>query len=192
MVVFAIMALGFFVPAVMEQYAKEAAVFEPTKLSTDSFTATGVRARVQGTFMLDASRVETNAVRNLGRVGTWIAKKIETGESKVRVYLSDYDDILLGTATIPGIVVSIKNGQITNVDIVAHVEPGEMDGLRTIANDWLEGKLERLCLQGKADVGLKSGIFSLGTQTVSETLVFEGQSLYSSIDLSISVPRDRC
>ncbi|KAH0543844.1 hypothetical protein FGG08_001883 [Glutinoglossum americanum] len=176
-VVFVIMALGFFAPAVVERYAKEAAVFEPTKLSIDSFTATGVRARVQGTFVLDASRVETNAVRNLGRMGTWMAGKIATGESKVRVYLSDYEDTLLGTATIPGIVVGVRNGQVTNVDIVAHIEPGEIGGIRTIANDWLEGKLKRLRLQGKADVGLKSGIFSLGTQTVSETLVFEGQNL---------------
>ncbi|KAI9785720.1 MAG: hypothetical protein M1839_008737 [Geoglossum umbratile] len=176
-VVFTIMGLGFFAPAVIEQYSKEAAVFEPTKLSIDSFTTTGVRARVQGTFTLDASRVKANTVRNLGRLGTWMARKVETGESKVRVYLSDYGDVLLGTATIPGIVVSIRNGQITNVDVMAHVEPGEVDGIRAIANDWLEGKLERLRLQGMADVGLKSGIFSLGTQSVSEILVFEGQDL---------------
>jgi hypothetical protein len=185
-VVFAIMGLGFFTPAAMEQYSKEAAVFKPTRLSVDSFTATGVRARVQGTFMLDASRVEANMVRNLGRLGTWIARKIETGESNVRVYLPDYSDVLLGTATIPAIVVSIRNGQATDVDVMAHVEPGEADGIRTIANDWLGGKLERVRLQGKADVRLKSGIFSLGTQSVSEYIVFEGQSLYSSIVQSIA------
>ncbi|KAH0565841.1 hypothetical protein GP486_000764 [Trichoglossum hirsutum] len=174
-VVFTIMGLGFFAPAVIEQYAKEATVFEPTKLSIDSFTETGVRARVQGTFMLDASRVEANAVRNLGRVGTWVARKIETRESKVRVYLSDYEDALLGTATIPGFVVGIRNGQATSVDIVAHVEPGDINGIRKIANDWVEGKLKQLRLQGKADVALKSGIFPLGTQAISETLIFEGQ-----------------
>jgi hypothetical protein len=179
--VFAIMALGFFAPAVVEEYAKEAAVFEPTKLSIDSFTATGVLARVQGTFVLDASRVRNNAVRNLGRAGTWVARKIEAKESKVRVYLPEYNDVLLGTATIPGIVVSIRNGQKTVVDIIAHVEPGQIDGIRTIANDWLEGNLKRLRVLGKADIGLQSGLIPLGTQSVSETLVFEGQSLYSSV-----------
>jgi len=126
-------------------------------------------------------------VRNLGRLGTWIAGKIETGESNVRVYLPDYDNVLLGTATIPRIVVSVRNGQATDVDVMAHVEPGEADGIRTIANDWLGGNLERIRLQGKADVRLKSGIFPLGTQSVSENLVFEGQSLYSPIVQSIAI-----
>lgn len=170
----AIMGLGFAAPAVVEQYAKEALVFEPTNLSIDSFTTTGVRARVQGMFTLDASRVHRKPIRDLGRFGTWIARAVESKESQVQVYLPEYDDILLGTATVPPIVVDVRNGHITGIDFVSDLEPGNVDGIRQMAGDWLSGRLGRLRVQGKAAVPLRSGLFSLGTQTVTHSVVFEG------------------
>lgn len=170
----AILSLGFAAPAVVEKYAKEALVFEPTNLSIETFTTTGVKARIQGTFTLDAARVHQKTVRDLGRAGTWIAKAVESKESQVTVYLPEYDDILLGTAVVPPIIVDVRNGHTTHIDFVTHLEPGDVDGIRQIANDWLNGRLGRLRVQGKADVPLKSGLFNLGTQTISESLVFEG------------------
>jgi len=178
-----ILSLGFAAPAIVEKYAKEALVFEPTNLSIDSFTATGVKARIQGNFTLDASRVHQKAVRDLGRFGTWIAKAVESKESQVTVYLPEYDDILLGTAIVPPIVVDVRDGHTTPIDFVANLEPGDVDGIRQIANDWLNGRLGRLRVQGKADVPLKSGLFNLGTQTISESLVFEGHFPYHPVVL---------
>ena len=169
-----ILSLGFAAPAVVERYAREALVFEPTNLSIESFTTTGVKARIQGTFTLDAARVRQKAVRDLGRAGTWIARVVESKESQVTVYLPEYDDILLGTAVVPPIVVDVRDGHITHIDFVTHLEPGDVDGIRRIANDWMNGRLGRLRVQGKAKVPLKSGLFSLGTQTISESLLFEG------------------
>ena len=177
LVIVVIMSAGFFAPAVVEQYASEAIVIEPTSLSIDSFTATGVRARVQGTFKLDASRVRNSAVRNIGRAGTWIARAIESEPSKVNVALAGPDHLLLGTATVPRIVVSIRDGEVNHIDFLTDLEPGDMDGIRQMANEWLQGTLAELRVQAKADVGIKSGIFALGTQSISESLVFEGQSL---------------
>ncbi|KAI9815062.1 MAG: hypothetical protein M1827_002905 [Pycnora praestabilis] len=176
-VVIIVMVTGFFVPAVVEQYAMQAMVFEPTNLSIDSFTTTGVRARVQGTFELDASRVKKSAVRNVGRAGTWVARQIESGKSNVDVYLPEYGNVLLGTAAIPQILVNIRNGHTTYIDFLTDLEPGDINGIRRVANDWLDGRLGQLRVQGKADVAFKSGIFHLGTQTISESLVFEGQDL---------------
>jgi hypothetical protein len=178
-VVLLIMAGAFLIPAAVEEYSKEAMVFEPTNLSIDSFTTSGVRARVQGTFVLDASRVKNSAVRNVGRAGTWVASKIESGQSKVEVYLPEYGNVLLGTATVPPIVVNIRNGHLTHINFVTDVEPGEIDGIRRIANDWLEGRLGDMRIIGKANVSLKSGMIPLGVQSISESLVFQGQSLYS-------------
>lgn len=170
----------FLAPAVVENYAKEALVIEPTKLSIDSFTPTGVRARIQADLRMDASRVKSNDVRNIGRFGTWLARKVETKASKVEVYLPELGNILLGTALVPGIVVDIRNGHTTGIDFLADLEPGDIDGIRQVANAWLEGRLDKVRVLGKADVALKSGLISLGTQSVSETLEFEGQSLYRS------------
>ena len=177
LVVIAILCLGFAAPAIVEEYAQQAVVFDPTDLSINSFTATGVRARVQGTFKLDASRVKKKTIADIGRFGTWIAKEIETKESDVKVYLPEYGNVLLGVADVPPIKVNIRNNHVNTIDFLTDLEPGDMDGIRRIANDWLDGRLGSLRVQGVATVPLKSGIFSLGTQKVSQSILFEGQSL---------------
>jgi hypothetical protein len=177
-VAIAIIAGAFFAPAVVEEYAKEALVIEPTNLSIDSFTSTGVRARIQANFRMDASRVKNKDVRNIGRFGTWIARAVETKETNVEVYLPELGNILVGTAAIPPITVDIRNGHTTAIDFLSDLQPGDIERMRQVANDWLEGRLGTLRVLGKADVGLKSGLISLGTQSISESLEFEGQSLY--------------
>lgn len=174
----AIMIGAFFAPAVVEQYAKQSLVIEPTSLSLDSFTATGVRARIQADFRLDASRVKNGAIRNLGRAGTWIAREVESKESKLKVYLPEYGNVLVGTAMIPSVAVDIRNGHTTHVDFHAVLEPGDLIGIKKVVNDWLDGRLGQLRVQGKADMALKSGIFPLGSQSISKSLTFEGQYLY--------------
>ncbi|MGG6497368.1 UNVERIFIED_CONTAM: hypothetical protein NY603_31050, partial [Bacteroidetes bacterium 56_B9] len=63
-----IIIFAFVAPTAVQQYAAEAIVFEPTSLSIDSFTATGVRARVQGNFKLDSTRVKQASVRRLRKL----------------------------------------------------------------------------------------------------------------------------
>ncbi|KAI9789702.1 MAG: hypothetical protein M1816_005877 [Peltula sp. TS41687] len=172
-----IIVLGFFTPAIAREYAKQALVLEPTDVSIESFTSDGVRARLQATVGLDASRVRNGPVRNLGRAATWIAKEVECKESRVQIYVPEYGNVLLGVATIPRIVLNIRNGYQNDLDILSDLEPGDMDGIKTIANDWLEGRLGQLRVQGKATIGLKSGLLSLGTQSISESFVFEGHDL---------------
>ena len=181
LIMVAILGLGFAAPAVVEEYAKEAVLFEPTNLSIESFTSTGVKARIQGDFKLDGSRVRRKPVRDLGRAGTWIAGAVESKQSNVQVYLPEYGGILLGTAIVPPILVSIRNGVTTHVDFVADLSAGDLDGLRRMANEWLEGRIGSLSVYGIADIPLKSGIFSLGTQSISETVVFKGKSFSITI-----------
>lgn len=180
MLAVAIMLLAFFLPAAVEDYAKEAAVLEPTSLSLESITADGVKARIQASFRLDGSRVNDPNSRRLGRFTTWIVRKLGTDETRVNVYLPEYGNSLLGSAVVPPLVVSLVDGDNTVVDFVADLSPGDIEAYRTIANNWLEGKLDRLKVLGKADIQIKSGILPLGTHPIAETLVFEGQSLYRS------------
>lgn len=174
-----IMVFAFFAPSVVEQYATQAVVFEPTSLSIDSFTASGVRARIQGDFHMDASRVEKKSVRDFGRFGTWIAHEAESGESDVEVSLPEYGNVVLGKAHVPGIKVDIRNGHTTHVDFLSDLEPGSKEGIRRIANDWIDGRLGQLRVLGKAEVPLKSGIFSFGTQTVRQELLFANKDIPS-------------
>lgn len=178
--VIAVIIGAFFAPAAVEEYARESLVIEPTNLSIHNFTSTGVTARVQANFKMDASRVKNDGVRNVGRFVTWIAGEVETTESKVEVYLPEYGDILIGTAAVPRLVVEIRNGHTTAIDFLSDLEPGDLEGIRRVANDWLEGRLDNIRVLGKANVGLKSGLIPLGSQSITQSLVFEGQSLYHS------------
>ncbi|KAK0612878.1 hypothetical protein B0T17DRAFT_498804 [Bombardia bombarda] len=173
----AIIVVAFFVPAAVEEYAKEAAVLEPTNLSLESITADGVRARIQANFRLDGQRVKNEHVRRVGKAATWLVRSLATAPTRVNVYLPEYNNILLGAAGIPSLTVSIVDGDNTPVDIIADLIPGEAEGIRAIANEWLEGRLDALRLQGKADIQLKTGFIPLGTHSVSETLTFEANKL---------------
>ena len=124
---------------------------------------------------MDASRVHKKPVRDLGRAGSWIAKAVESKQTEVEVFLPEYDDILLGTADIPPIKVDIRDGHITHLDFIADLHAGDLGGIRRIAMDWIEGRLGQLRVQGHADVQIKSGIFNFGTQSISESIVFQGE-----------------
>lgn len=173
------MLLGFFAPAAVEEYAMQAVDFNPTRLSLDSLTQTGVRVQVKGDFRMDASKVKKKSVRDIGRFGTWIAREVESGPTDVDIYLPEHDNILIGTAKIPGIKVNIRNGHTTHISFFTDLQPESFDGIRNIANDWLEGRLGQLRVKGKARVPLKSGIFRLGEQVVEESMTFDGNGLPS-------------
>lgn len=193
-----ILVLGFAAPEIVDEYAKEATVFNPVYLSIDSFTSSGVKARIQGDFTVDASRVHKKPVRDLGRFGSWIAQAVESKNSEVKVYLPEYGEVLLGTAHVPGIVVDIRNGHTTRVDFLCDLVPGDVDGIRAIAIDWIEGRLGQLRVQGIASVGLKSGLFGLGAYYFTRSLVFQGwfliqflQSVFIDLSSSYHASRQR-
>lgn len=175
LLVVTILGLGFAAPAVVKEYAKEAIVFEPTDLSVDSFTSTGLKVRVQGNFLLNASKVQKKPVRDLGRFVTWIMRAVKSRPSNLRVYMPEYGNILLGVAVIPSITVDVRNGHTTHVDFLSDLVPGDIDGIRQIANDWLQGRLGQIRVKGVVELILSSGIFSLGKSTLSESLVLQGQ-----------------
>jgi hypothetical protein len=165
-----IIVLAFVAPNIVKEYAEQAIVVEPQSLSIDSFTASGVRTRIQASVRLDSSRVAQDPVRNLGRFFTYIAAEVETGESDVEVSLPEYGNVVLGTAQVPPIKMSIRDGQWKFVDILVDVKPGQVDGLRSIAKDWIDGRLGRLRVLAKAQVPLKSGLISIGRQDIRQEL----------------------
>ena len=158
----------------VQGYAKEAAVFNPKDISIDSSTPWGIRARVKGEFVLDSSRVKRGYVRGLGRFATFIAGQVEASQSEVQVHLPEYGDVLVGTASIPPFKVGVRDGRVTHVDFLSDLTVGDAAGMRSIAIDWLEGRMGRLQLNGIATTHLRSGLLNLGAVTLSETRAFEG------------------
>ncbi|KAI1639368.1 hypothetical protein F4809DRAFT_595936 [Biscogniauxia mediterranea] len=173
----AIIILAFVLPQAVQEYTQQAAVLEPTSLSLDSITTNGIRARVQANFRLDGSRVTNQHVRRMGRAATFVARQIESEQTRIDVSLPDYKNIVLGSAAVPPLLVNLRDGDVTHFDFVADIKPGSLDGIRMIANEWLEGRLEWLRLKGVADVSLKTGILPLGMHSISESLVFEANKI---------------
>jgi hypothetical protein len=163
---------GFLASEGIEEYAMQAADFKPTKLALDGLTDHGARVQIEGDFTMDASKVKKQSIRNIGRFGTWFAREAETGPMDAEVYLPEYGHVLVGTARIPGVKVNIRNGHTTHISLVAIVEPGSPEGIRSVAHDYIEGRLKQIRLRGKAEVPIRSGIIKLGKQTVEQSMVF--------------------
>lgn len=172
--VLTILVVAFAAPAAVQEYGQQAAVFKPTSVSIDSTTSDGVRARVRGDFVMDSTRVKNKSVRGIGRLATWIAREIETSPSDVEVYLPEYGNVLAGTAAVPTIKLNIRNGHHTTVDFLTDLEAGDIRGIHAVAIDWIEGRLGRLSVKGKAAISLKSGLIALGTQLLTHNVIFEG------------------
>lgn len=178
--VVAVLLLGFLVPGAVKQYAEQAAVIEPTSLSIESITEDGVRARIQATFRLDGSRVKDGNARRIGRFTTGIMKMLGTEVTEVTVYLPEHGNSVLGAAHVPPLTIDIVDGHKTDMDFTTDLIPGDTETIRKLANNWLDGKLDRVRVSGTATIRLKSGIFSLGAHDVVQSMVFEGQSIYRS------------
>ncbi|KAH9881369.1 hypothetical protein IAQ61_000093 [Plenodomus lingam] len=166
--------LGFLATEGIEEYAMQAADFQPTKLSLDGLTDHGAQIHVEGDFSMDASRVQRKSVRNLGRFGTWIAREVESGPTDVDIRLPEYSNVLVSTVQVPGLKVSIRNGHTTHVTFVATLQPGSPEGIRNVAHDWIHGRLHEIKVKGKATVPLRSGLINIGRQMVERSMVFQG------------------
>lgn len=178
--------IGFAIPSIAQEYAQEALAFEPQSVSIDSFTSFGVRTRIQGDFVLDASKVRKKSLRDLGKAATWIAREVKSGDSEVEVYLPDYDDVLLGTARVPPVKVNIRPNHHNKVKILADLEPGDVDGIRRVAKDFLDGRLKGISARAIAKVPLRSGLINLGTQTVEQILQFNGDQVPAKPEYKIT------
>lgn len=171
---------AFILPSAVEEYATRAMVIEPRGMSIDSFTRTSVKARVQADFHLDASRCKNSAMRNIGRFGMYIAHHVESEPSEVKVFLPEYDDMHVGTAKVPKMKASVRNGEVTRLDFVADVKPGKTSDLQRIADDFVKGRMGELTIKGMTDVHVRCSWLSwipLGTTELAPTIVLEGKHL---------------
>jgi hypothetical protein len=168
-----IMLFGFFVPEVMEEYAVQAATFSIDGVEPE-LTPDGARARIRGTFGMSSANVKSGHVRNLGVLGTWITRHVQTSEMKVEVRLPDYKNALLGNAVVPPIKVSIVDGQTTDFDFEMElIPPSSIEALRAVFDEWLFNKLHHLRVAGAAKVKLRSGILVLPPTMIQQTIEIE-------------------
>ncbi|KAF3214304.1 hypothetical protein TWF191_009818 [Orbilia oligospora] len=168
-----ILFLGFMLPEAVQEYAKKAADVKIDSLSVDSFTEDGIRVRVQGQVALDAERVRSVLLKNLGILVGSMARKVKIGSSKAVLYLPDYPEGVLGIVSYPELVVNLRDGQATHVDIICDVEPASLEGIKPAIDDYLLGKIHFLRVQVESNMPLTSGMFPLGTHKVIQEVVLK-------------------
>lgn len=174
----------FVIPASVEEYVKRALVIEPKGMSIDSFTRTGVKARVQADFYLDAERCTNSAMRNVGRFGMYIAHYLESEPTEVKVYLPEYENMHVGTAKIPKVKASVRNGEVTRLDFVADVKPGKITNLQQITEDFVKGRMGELTIKGMAKVPIRCSWMRwipLGTTDLVPLIKLEGKGLWKAM-----------
>lgn len=169
------LVFGFAIPAAVEEYVKEAGQFEADNLRIESFTNTGILARIEGTVWLDASKVQKKSTRDLGRFATYIVKEVESGDMHVKIYLPGYDNVWLGSVAVPPVKMNIRNGHYNWINITAEVQPGDPEGFRLIAHDFIDRKLSDLTVKAVVDVPVKTGLISINQQVTQFLTLQSGE-----------------
>lgn len=170
--------VGLLGPSAAARYAKEAAILDISKLAVESFTDRGARVLIQAKVTIDANRVDSRAFRTFGIIGGWLARKVSTGEATIFIYLPDFSEGVLGTATAPATDLGIQNGQITSIGFVSEVETCSPEILQNVANAYFNRGLGFIRVRGEANITLKSGILGFGTQKRTIEMTFEGSKRY--------------
>ncbi|OAA76197.1 hypothetical protein LEL_05881 [Akanthomyces lecanii RCEF 1005] len=184
-VVITVIVLGFIVPPAVQTYIEKSVVLEPTSLALDSLSFTGIKARVQGNFRMDASRVEDATARRIGRIAMSIMRTVGAEQTHIKLYVPGYGDAMVGSAMVPPLNLNLVDGQNTFIDVVADMKLGDNASIRKIVNDWLTGKISELEVRSATALQLKSGIIPLGTHDIVETMVLEAKDAPSIPEYSI-------
>jgi len=187
--IFTFLVVGFFFPSAAETYAQEAAILDISSLSVDSFTANGVRVRVQATAKIDAHRVRNWSVRILGRVGTAVVGSVRVDKFDLYVCLLDYGNALLGTAQVPGISIDIRNGHSNKLDFVANAKPGSLDTIRLLASDYMTGSLKAIRVVGEVEITVRKGLFHKNLGKITQGFTLTGEATCREVECDLTYNR---
>ncbi|KAK9481305.1 hypothetical protein V1514DRAFT_300662 [Lipomyces japonicus] len=171
-------------------YAKQAINLNISSVSVLDLSSEGLHAHVQGEISFDSSRVKDRSTRILGRIATSIMRKAEVRDTFMIISKVDLNDgskvDQLGRATVPNIVVDIRDNHVTPIDFISNVEDiADVEDIAKLVRDYLQGNLKEAIFRGDADLPLQSGILPLGTHHVAHDIKFQG-GIGGAIPFSIS------
>ncbi|KAF3936429.1 hypothetical protein ABW19_dt0204158 [Dactylella cylindrospora] len=179
-----ILLFGFMAPEAAQEYAKKATDIKLNSLSVDSFTPKGIRVRLQAQIRIDSTKSGNGLLQAFGVLAGSVARKVKVGSSEVTLYVPDYPDGLLGTATYPDVVIDLRDGHTTDIDILVDVVPGNLQGIKPVVDDYLAGKIHSLRIEGESDIPLQTGILPLGTHKIVQDIILKEIPSVPAIDVS--------
>ncbi|KAK9346456.1 hypothetical protein V1522DRAFT_404478 [Lipomyces starkeyi] len=171
-----------------ELYAKQALNLNVSSVSVENLSSEGLQAHVIGEVSFDSSRVKDRPTRIFGRIATSIMRKAEIEDTYLFISHVDENGKLhvVGRASVPNIVVDIRDNHVTPIDFISTVEDiASAEEIAKLVQEYLQGKLQNAVFRGDSDLPLRSGILPLGTHHVSHDVKLEA-AIGGSIPFSVS------
>jgi len=162
-------------------YARQSIVLNVSSISVEDLYADGLKAHVVGEVSFNSSRVEDKWTRVFGRFATNVMRKAEVKETYMFISRVDEDQKsnIFGRASVPNIIVDIRDDHVTPIDFISEVEDiASVEEMAKLIDEYLEGKLGNAVFRGDADLPLRSGIMPLGTHHVAHEVKLQGEEFF--------------
>jgi hypothetical protein len=170
-----IIVFAFVIPSAAQNYAGQATTYSLRNIEVQEFTDTGVIANAQVNITVDASRVSSNGIRNLGLFTTKIVKHVYTEPCVVSVLLPQYNNVQVALVALPALKLDVRNRHVNILDIVSNVTITNEPLAVQLAGDLLAGRREEIETIGETDVHIRAGIIPLGRHHVRQQVIIQGR-----------------
>jgi len=170
-----IIVFAFVMPSAAQTYAGQATTYSLRNIEVQEFTDTGVIATAQVNITIDASRVSSNGIRNLGLFITKIFKHVYTEPCVVSVLLPQYNGAQVALVALPALKVDVRNQHVNILDIVSNVTITNEPLAVQLASDLLAGRRKEIETIGETDVHIRAGIIPLGRHHVRQQVIIQGR-----------------
>ncbi|KAK7205302.1 hypothetical protein BZA70DRAFT_277811 [Myxozyma melibiosi] len=162
-------------------YAKQSINLNLTSVSIVQMSSNGIHTHVVGEISFNSSRVQDRTTRAVGRIATLIMRKAETKETTMDISHVDESGhpITIGQASVPNIVVDIRDGHTTPIDFISTVKDvAAISDIAKLVEEYLHGELNGAVFRGDVDLPLRSGILPLGTHHVAHDVHLQCMCFY--------------
>jgi hypothetical protein len=170
-----IIVFAFVVPSAAQSYASQATTYAIQNVQIENYTESGVIATAQVNVTIDASRVSSHGIRNLGVFATNIFKHIYTEPCTVSILLPQYNGAQVALAMLPALNIDIRNGHVNILDITSNVTVTDESLAVHLATDYFAGKRHKLETIGETDIHIKAGIIPLGWHHMRQEVIVRGR-----------------
>lgn len=170
-----IIVFAFVIPSATQSYASQATTYSLQNVETQDYTEDGIIANAQINITVDASRVSSNGVRNIGLFTTKMFRHVYTQPCLVSVFLPQYNGAQIAVVTLPALKIDIRNRHVNILDITSNVTITNETLVVQLAGDYLTGRRQVIQTIGEADVDIKAGIIPLGRHHVRQQVIIQGR-----------------
>lgn len=170
-----IIVFAFLIPSAIQTYAAEATTYSLSNVEGQEFTDSGVIVNAKVNITIDASRVSSNGIRNLGLFTTKIFKHVYTQRCLVSIVLPQYNGAQVALVALPALKIDVRNRHVNILDIGSSITITDHTLAVQLAGDYLSRKREEIQAIGETDVYIKAGIIPLGRHHVRQQVTIQGR-----------------